>query len=84
MKTTKLIIAATLAIATTGALAETTATHTTVNTYQTAGVAQIYGRASAPNVRVTGVVAGSDQDAAGRGTKIAVTAGKDAIEFGRS
>jgi hypothetical protein len=84
MKTTKLIVAAVLAIATTGALAETTATHTTVNTYQTVGVAQVYGRASAPNVQVKGVVAGSDQNSVGRDTKVAVTAGKEAIEFGRS
>jgi hypothetical protein len=84
MKTTTLIIAAGLAIATTGAIAETTATQATVSTYQTAGVAQIYGRASAPNVKVTGAVAGSDQDSTGRDTKIAVTAGKEPIEFGRS
>ncbi len=83
MKTT-LIIATGLAIATTGALAETTATQATVSTYQTAGVAQVYGRASAPNVKVTGTVAGSDQDSTGRDTKIAVTAAKQAIEFGRS
>jgi hypothetical protein len=84
LKITSLIIAAGLAIATTGALAETTATQATVSTYQTAGVAQVYGRASAPNVKVTGAVAGSDQDSTGRDTKIAVTAGKEAIEFGRS
>jgi hypothetical protein len=84
MKITTLIIAAGLAVATTGALAETTATQATVNTYQTASVTQVYGRASAPNVKVTGTVAGSDQDSAGRDTKIAVTAGKEAIEFGRS
>ena len=84
MKTTTLIIAAGLAIATTGALAETTATQATVNTYQTAGVAQVYGRASAPNVKVTGAVAGSEQNSSGRDTKVAVTASKEVIEFGRS
>ena len=84
MKTTTLISAAGLVIATTGALAETTATQATVSTYQTAGVTQVYGRASAPNVKLTGAVAGSDKDSTGHDTKIAVTAGKDAIEFGRS
>lgn len=84
MKTTTLIVAAGLAFATTGALAETSATQATVNTYQTAGVAQVYGRASAPNVKIAGPVAGSGQDSTGRDTKVAVTAGKEAIEFGRS
>ncbi len=84
MKITTLVIAAGLVIATTGALAETTATQATVSTYQTAGVTQVYGRASAPNVKVTGAIAGSEQDSTARDTKIAVTAGKEAIEFGRS
>lgn len=84
MKASTLIIAAGLAIATTGALAETTATQATVNTYQTAGVAQVYGRSSAPNVKITGTVAGSGQDASGHDTKVAVTANKEPIEFGRS
>lgn len=84
MKTTPLIIAAGLAFAATGALAETSATQSTVNTDQIAGVAQVYGRSSAPNVKVAGPVAGSGQESAGRDTKVAVTAGKDAIEFGRS
>jgi hypothetical protein len=82
MKTTNLIAAAVFAMATTAAFAETAATQTTVNTYQTAGVAQVYGRASAPNVRLANPA--TDQDAAGRDTKIAVTAHKDVIEFGRS
>jgi hypothetical protein len=82
MKTTNLIAAAVFAMATTTVFAETTATQTPVNTYQTAGVAQVYGRASAPNVKLASPAA--DQDAAGRDTKIAVTAHKDVIEFGRS
>ncbi|HVY04499.1 MAG TPA: hypothetical protein VHB46_00860 [Burkholderiales bacterium] len=74
MKTTKLILAAGLAIAATGAFAETT-----VTTYSEQ-VAQVYGRASSPNVRIVE----SGQDSAKSDTKVAVTAGKEAIEFGRS
>ena len=82
MKTTNLIAAAVFAVATTAAFAETAATPTTVNTYQTASVAQVYGRASAPNVKLASPAA--DQEATGRDTRIAVTAHKDVIEFGRS
>jgi hypothetical protein len=84
MNTTKLIIAASLAIATTGAFAETG-----VTTYQADHVANVYGRASAPNVRIAGVdarQAGNVADSGGetdKDTKIAVKAGTEA-QFGRS
>jgi len=84
MKTTKLIIAASLAIATTGAFAETG-----VTTYQADHVANVYGRASAPNVSLSGVDArqvGNVADSgteAGKDTKIAVKAGTE-VQFGRS
>ena len=51
MNATKLIIAAGFAIATTGAFAETG-----VTTYQAGHVANVYGRASAPNVQIVGAV----------------------------
>jgi hypothetical protein len=85
MKTTKFIIAAGLAIATTGAFAETG-----VTTYQAEHVANIYGRASAPNVQIAGAdarqagnVADSGSDAAKGETKVAVKAGTE-VQFGRS
>jgi hypothetical protein len=84
MKTTKIIIAASLAIATTGAFAETG-----VTTYQADHVANVYGRASAPNVRIagsdarqSGSVADSNGDSA-KDTKVAVRAGTE-VQFGRS
>ncbi len=80
MNTTKIIVTAVLAIAASSAFAETGS----VATYQTASVAQVYGRASAPIVSVTGRVADSGQDVAKGDTKVAVTARKEAIEFGRS
>ena len=84
MKTTKLIIAASLAIAATSVFAETG-----VTTYQADHVANVYGRASAPNVQISGIdarqagnVADSGRDSNGD-TKIAVKAGTEA-QFGRS
>ena len=86
MKATKLIIAAGFAIGTTGAFAETG-----VGTYQIDNVANIYGRAGVPNVKIIGVVetqtgnvADSGRDSSKGDTKVAVTVGKEAIEFGRS
>ena len=86
MNATKLVIAAGFAIATTGALAETG-----VGTYQIDNVANIYGRAGVPNVKITGTVATQPGNVADSGrdvnkgdTKFAVTAGKETIEFGRS
>ncbi len=86
MNTTKLIIAAGLAIATSGALAETG-----VGTYQIDNVANVYGRAGIPNVKITGTVATQSGNVADSGrditkgdTKVAVTAQKDVVEFGRS
>ncbi|HEX7955084.1 MAG TPA: hypothetical protein VF523_18640 [Burkholderiales bacterium] len=81
MNTTKLLVAAGFALATTSAFAETG-----VTTYQIDQVANVYGRASAPNVQLVG----ADSRQAGQGaesdqgaTRIAVKAGKDA-EYGRS
>lgn len=79
MNATKLIIAASFAIATTGAFAETG-----VTTYQAGHVANVYGRASAPNVQIVGAVAGNVADSGREETKVAVTVRKDALEFGRS
>jgi hypothetical protein len=86
MNATKLIIAAGFAIATTGAFAETG-----VGTYQIDNVANVYGRAGVPNVKITGTVAtqsgnvaDSGRDSSKGDTKIAVTFGKEVIEFGRS
>ena len=86
MNATKFFIAAGFAIATTGAFAETG-----VTTYQADHVANIYGRASAPSVQAVGPVASQSGNVADSGrdstkddTKVAVTAGKDVIEFGRS
>jgi hypothetical protein len=86
MNATKIIIAAGFAIATTGAFAETG-----VGTYQVDNVANVYGRAGAPNVKITGAVASqpgtvadSGRDSSKGETKLAVKAGRDVIEFGRS
>ncbi len=86
MNATKLIIAAGLAIATSGAFAETG-----VGTYQIDNVANIYGRAGVPNVKITGAVATQSGNVADSGrdttkgdTKVAVKAEKDVVEFGRS
>jgi hypothetical protein len=88
MNATKLILTAGFALATTGAFAETG-----VGTYQIDNVANVYGRAGVPNVRVVsavgvatqpGNVADSGRDSAKGDTKLAVTAGKETIEFGRS
>lgn len=73
MKASQLIIAAGLAIATSGAFAETI-----VTTYQGEHVANVQGRASAASVRVTG------QDSAKGDTRVAVKAGTESIQFGRS
>jgi hypothetical protein len=86
MKTTKLIIAAGFAIAATGAFAETG-----VGTYQIDNVANVYGRAGVANVQITGVVTTQPGDVANSGRniskgdiKLAVKAGKDVMEPGRS
>ncbi|MBI3526663.1 MAG: hypothetical protein HY067_01705 [Betaproteobacteria bacterium] len=86
MNATKLIIAAGLAVATTGAFAETG-----VGTYQIDNVANVYGRAGVPNVKIVGAVAtqsgnvaDSGRDSSKGDTKVAVTVGKGVIEFGRS
>lgn len=84
MNATKLIIAAGLAIATTGAFAETG-----LVTHQPENVANVYGRASAPNVKLIGTITTGSGNVADAGndksdTKVAIKAGKDAIEFGRS
>ena len=86
MNTTKLIIAAGFAIATTGAFAETG-----VGTYQIDNVANVYGRAGVANVKITGLVATQAGNVADSGressqgdAKVAVTTGKEVIEFGRS
>ena len=84
MNTTKIIIAASLAIATTSVFAETG-----VTTYQADNVATVYGRASAPNVRIartderqSGSVADANGDSA-KDTRVAVKAGTE-VQFGRS
>ena len=86
MNATKMIIAAGFALATTAAFAETG-----VSTYQIDNVANVYGRAGVANVRISGPVASQPADVAESGrdsakgdTKLAVTAGKSTIEFGRS
>ncbi len=86
MKASKFIIAAGFALATTGAFAETG-----VRTYQIDNVANIYARAEVPTVAFAGNVATQSGQAADSGrniikgdTKIAVPAGRDAVEFGRS
>jgi hypothetical protein len=85
MNAAKLILAAGLAVATTSAFAETR-----VGTYQVDNVANVYGRAGVPTVKIVGAittqpgnVADSGRDYTKGDTKIAVTAGKEAIEFGR-
>ena len=75
MKTTKLLIAAGLALAATSTFAETI-----VTTQPVQHVAQVYGRASAPAVKV----AGSGQDANKGETQVAVQANKATVDFGRS
>ena len=86
MNASKIIIAAGFAIAAMGAFAETG-----VGTYQIDNVADVYGRAGVPNVKIIGAVAtqsgniaDSGRDTSKGDTKVAVTAGKEAIEFGRS
>ena len=86
MNATKLIIAAGFAIATTGAFAETG-----VGTYQIDNVANVYGRAGVPNVKIVGTVAtqagnvaDSGRDVTKGDTKVVVKAGHDSVEFGRS
>ena len=86
MNVTKLIVAAGFAVATTGAFAETG-----VGTVQIDNVANVYGRAGVPNVKVYGTVASQPGNVADAGRnsakgedKIAVTSGKRVIEFGRS
>jgi hypothetical protein len=86
MNATKIIVAVGFAIATSAAFAETG-----VTTYQIDNVANVYGRASAPNVKIVGPVATQSGNVADSGrdttqgdTKVAVTAGKEVIEFGRS
>jgi hypothetical protein len=78
MNATKLVIAAGFAIAASGALAETG-----VGTYQIDNVANVYGRAGVPNVKIAGTVATQPGNVADSGrdvnkgdTKFAVTAGK--------
>ncbi len=86
MNATKFIVAAGFAIATTSAFAETG-----VGTYQIDNVANVYGRAGVPNVRIVGAVATQPGDVADAGrdsargdTKIAVGANQSSIAFGRS
>jgi len=84
MNATKLIIGMGFAIATTGAFAETG-----VVTQQSENVASVYGRAGASNVKIIGAITAQPGNVADSGgdksdTKVAVTAGKEAIEFGRS
>ncbi len=86
MNATKLIIAAGFALVTTGAFAETG-----VGTYQIDNVANVYGRAGVPNVKIIGAVATQPGNVADSGrdttqgdTKVAVTTGNGAVEFGRS
>ncbi len=86
MNATKLIVAAGFAIATTGAFAETG-----VGTYEVDNVANVYGRAGVPNVKIIGTVATQSGDVAKSGrditkgdTKVTVTSNTEAVEFGRS
>jgi len=86
MNVSKLIIAAGLAVATTGAFAETG-----VGVGRIDNVANVYGRAGVANVKVSSTLATQPANVveAGRNTvkgdsKIAVTSGKEVIEFGRS
>ena len=86
MNVTKLIVAAGFALATTGVFAETG-----VGTVQIDNVANVYGRAGVPNVKVYGTLAAQPAgvDEAGRNpvkgdSKFAVTSGREVIEFGRS
>lgn len=86
MNVTKLIVAAGFAIATTGAFAETG-----VGTVQIDNVANVYGRAGVPNVKIYGTLAAQPANVAEAGrntakgdTKIAVTSGKEVNRFGRS
>jgi hypothetical protein len=87
MNVTKLILAAGFAVVSTGAFAETG-----VGTVQIDNVANVYGRAGVPNVKIYGTVASQPTDVAVPGgnntgtgdTKIAVTSGKNVIAFGRS
>jgi hypothetical protein len=86
MNASKIMIAVGFAVATTSAFAETG-----VGTYQVDNVANVYGRAGAPNVKITGAIASqpgtvadSGRDSSKGETKLAVKAGRDVIEFGRS
>jgi hypothetical protein len=86
MNKTRIILAAGLALATSAAFGETG-----VATYQIDNVATVYGRATVPNVRIAGNVATQPGDVTTSGrdvikgeSKVAVTAGREAIEFGRS
>lgn len=86
MKVTKFLVTAGLSIAAGGAFAETG-----VSTYQVDNVTTVYGRASMPNVRIAGKVSTQpgEVDTAGRDitkgdARVAVTAGKEVIDFGRS
>ena len=86
MNATKFIVAAGLAIATTGAFAETG-----VGTFQIDNVANVYGRAGVPNVRIVGAVATQPADVAHAGrdsakgdTKIAVGSNQSTVAYGRS
>jgi hypothetical protein len=86
MNVTKLIIAAGFAVATTSAFAETG-----VGTGRVDNVANVYGRSGVANVTVYSTVATQPANVAEAGrnpvkgdSKIAVTSGKEVIEFGRS
>jgi len=87
MNVTKLILAAGFAVVSTGAFAETG-----VGTVRIDNVANVYGRAGVPNVKIYGTVASQPTDVAVPGgnitgtgdTKIAVTSGKNVVAFGRS
>lgn len=86
MNASKLVLAAGFAIVASSAFAETG-----VGTYQIDNVANVYGRAGVPNVKIAGTVAtqpgnvsDSGRDTVKGDTKVAVTAGKEVVEFGRS
>jgi len=86
MNVTKLIVAVGFAVATTGAFAETG-----VGTGRVDNVTNVYGRAGATNVTVYSTLAAQpgSVDEAGRNpvkgeSKMAVTSGREVIEFGRS
>ena len=86
MNVTTIIIAAGLAVATTGAFAETG-----VGIGRTDNVGNVYGRSGVANVKVYSTLATQPANVAEAGrnvvkgdSKIAVTSGKDVIEYGRS